>query len=111
MRGQMVDVYLNENAQGRDIPTEVWEYRLGGYQVLKKWLCYRERKVPGCPRPPPKATGSQKYPGGSLLCWQSSSCWDLSTVYLDREVSHHARWSDCLGANRCLLEEQEDRTA
>ena len=29
------------------MPAAVWSYRLGGYQVLKKWLSYRERKVLG----------------------------------------------------------------
>ena len=28
-----------------DIPAAVWTYKLGGYQVLKKWLWYRERDV------------------------------------------------------------------
>ena len=46
-RGDMVDVYLNDRAYWKDVPVEVWEYRLGGYQVLKKWLSYRESKVLG----------------------------------------------------------------
>ena len=46
-RGQMVDVFLNDQAYWKDVPIEVWEYRLGGYQVLKKWLSYRESKVLG----------------------------------------------------------------
>ncbi len=46
-RGDVVDVYLNDRAYWRDVPVEVWEYRLGGYQVLKKWLSYRESKVLG----------------------------------------------------------------
>ena len=25
----------------------MWGYKLGGYQALKKWLSYRERKVLG----------------------------------------------------------------
>ena len=41
------DIYLNENAYWRNVPANVWNYRLGGYQVLKKWLSYRERKVLG----------------------------------------------------------------
>ena len=41
------DVYLNERAYWRNIPTAVWNYHLGGYQVLKKWLSYRESKVLG----------------------------------------------------------------
>ena len=41
------DVYLNERAYWRNVPANVWRYKLGGYQVLKKWLSYRERKVLG----------------------------------------------------------------
>ncbi len=41
------DVYLNAHAFWRNIPAAVWNYRLGGYQVLKKWLSYRERRVLG----------------------------------------------------------------
>ena len=39
------DVWLNERAFWRNVPAAVWNYRLGGYQVLKKWLSYRERPV------------------------------------------------------------------
>ena len=41
------DVYLNGAAFWRNIPAAVWDYRLGGYQILKKWLSYREREVLG----------------------------------------------------------------
>ena len=41
------DVYLNERAYWCNIPAAVWNYQLGGYQVLKKWLSYRESKVLG----------------------------------------------------------------
>ncbi len=43
--GTTFDIYLNENAFWRNVPAAVWTYRLGGYQVLKKWLSYRERGV------------------------------------------------------------------
>ena len=39
------DVYLNDRAYWRNVPAAVWNYKLGGYQVLKKWLSYREHKV------------------------------------------------------------------
>ena len=39
------DVYLNDRAYWRNIPSAVWTYRLGGYQVLKKWLSYRGLSV------------------------------------------------------------------
>ncbi len=41
------DIHLNNRAYWRNVPANVWAYRLGGYQVLKKWLSYRERKVLG----------------------------------------------------------------
>ena len=41
------DVYLNERTYWCNIPAAVWNYQLGGYQVLKKWLSYRESKVLG----------------------------------------------------------------
>ena len=39
------DLYLNRSAFWRNVPAAVWTYKLGGYQVLKKWLSYRERSV------------------------------------------------------------------
>ena len=39
------DIYLNDRAYWRNVPAAVWKYKLGGYQVLKKWLSYRERRV------------------------------------------------------------------
>ena len=39
------DIYLNDRAYWRNVPTDVWNYKLGGYQVLKKWLSYRESKI------------------------------------------------------------------
>ena len=41
------DVFLNTNAFLRNVPAPSWSYKLGGYQVLKKWLSYRERAVLG----------------------------------------------------------------
>ena len=42
-----VDVYLNDRAYWRNVPINVWNYKLSGYQVLKKWLSYREHRVLG----------------------------------------------------------------
>jgi len=36
------DVYLNDSVYWENIPTNVWEYVIGGYQIIKKWLSYRE---------------------------------------------------------------------
>ena len=40
--GTCVDIYLNGDAMWSAVPVNVWNYTLGGYQVLKKWLSYRE---------------------------------------------------------------------
>ena len=42
-----VDVHLNDRARWSNVPAAVWNYKLGGYQVLKKWLSYREHRVLG----------------------------------------------------------------
>jgi len=41
------DVYLNNIAYWRNVPEKVWNYTIGGYQVLKKWLSYREFELLG----------------------------------------------------------------
>ena len=41
------DVYLNNVAYWRNVPERVWEYTIGGYQVVKKWLSYREYELLG----------------------------------------------------------------
>ncbi len=43
----MHDVFLNDIAYWADVPEKVWEYTIGGYQVMKKWLSYRERPLLG----------------------------------------------------------------
>jgi hypothetical protein len=43
------DIYLNDVAYWRNVPMEVWEYYIGGYQVIKKWLSYREQPLLGRP--------------------------------------------------------------
>lgn len=42
-----LDVYLNDSAYWRNVPINVWNYLIGGFQVLKKWLSYREQEVLG----------------------------------------------------------------
>ena len=43
------DIHLNADAYWRNVPAAVWRYQLGGYQVLKKWLSYREHPILGRP--------------------------------------------------------------
>jgi predicted helicase len=40
-----LDIYLNYNSCWQNIPSSIWEYTIGGYQVIKKWLSYREKDV------------------------------------------------------------------
>ncbi len=44
---QAVDVQINGNATWAGVPERVWAYTIGGHQVLKKWLSYREAAVFG----------------------------------------------------------------
>ncbi|MGH7056940.1 MAG: type ISP restriction/modification enzyme, partial [Acetobacteraceae bacterium] len=41
------DIFLNPDAYWRNVPAFVWNFTIGGYQVLKKWLSYRERPLLG----------------------------------------------------------------
>ncbi len=45
--GACYDVFLNERVYWRCVPARVWTYTIGGYQVIKKWLSYRERPLLG----------------------------------------------------------------
>ncbi|OGA95048.1 MAG: hypothetical protein A3E79_08095 [Burkholderiales bacterium RIFCSPHIGHO2_12_FULL_61_11] len=42
-----LDVYLNATAYWKNIPQPVYDFTIGGYQVIKKWLSYREHRVLG----------------------------------------------------------------
>lgn len=46
-RGDVLDIWLNERVYWRNVPRPVWEYTIGGYQVIKKWLSYREKALLG----------------------------------------------------------------
>jgi hypothetical protein len=49
-RGEgFLDIHLNATTRWKDVPEAVWTYTLGGYQVLKKWLSYRESALLGRP--------------------------------------------------------------
>jgi hypothetical protein len=39
------DIYLNDTAYWRNVPEQVWDFTIGGYPVLKKWLSYREHAL------------------------------------------------------------------
>jgi hypothetical protein len=41
------DIFLNHDTCWRNVPQFVWDYTIGGYQVIKKWLSYREKPLLG----------------------------------------------------------------
>ena len=45
--GDALNIYLNGLTCWRNVPAPVWEYTIGGYQVIKKWLSYREKPLLG----------------------------------------------------------------
>jgi hypothetical protein len=45
--GDTLDIYLNERCCWRNVPKSVWAFTIGGYQVIKKWLSYREKSLLG----------------------------------------------------------------
>ncbi len=50
-----LDVYLNDTTYWCNVPEAVWAYTIGGYQVMKKWLSYREEPLLGRPLAPDEA--------------------------------------------------------
>jgi hypothetical protein len=46
---QAFDIGMSEASYWRCVPESVWECRIGGYQVLKKWLSYRDYSIIGRP--------------------------------------------------------------
>jgi hypothetical protein len=47
--GSPLRVFLNDQTFWALVPSAVWEYRIGGYQVVKKWLSYRQLTILGRP--------------------------------------------------------------
>jgi hypothetical protein len=39
------DVWMNGSSYWRNVPDRVWEFKIGGYQVIKKWLSYRDHST------------------------------------------------------------------
>ena len=45
-------IYVNERVYWKSVPAAVWNYKLGGCQVLKKLLSYRDLQILGRPLTP-----------------------------------------------------------
>ena len=43
--GAPLDIYLNDSTFWSGVPENAWKFRIGGYQIAKKWLSYREQSV------------------------------------------------------------------
>ena len=74
------DAYLNGNAYWRNVPAAVWRYKLGGYQVLKKWLSYRERPILGRPLRPEEVqhfTDTARRIGAILLATEKVAVYQI----------------------------------
>jgi Type ISP C-terminal specificity domain/N-6 DNA Methylase len=85
------DVYLNEDTFWSNIPKNVWDYHIGGYQVIKKWLSYRETSILGRPISPDEARqvrGIARRIAGLLLLQP-----DLDKNYV-RIAAGHMRWQE-----------------
>ncbi len=50
-----LDIHINATTRWKGVPVETWNYTLGGYQVLKKWLSYREQTLLHRPLTPDEA--------------------------------------------------------
>lgn len=44
---EVLDVYLNATTCWRGIPEAAWNFKIGGFQVLRKWLSYRDEAILG----------------------------------------------------------------
>jgi hypothetical protein len=44
---KVIDVYLNDHVCWSGVPEAVWDFKVGGFQVLRKWLSYRDKKILG----------------------------------------------------------------
>jgi hypothetical protein len=45
----VVDICLNGTTRWQGVPESAWNFKIGGFQVLRKWLSYREKSVLGRP--------------------------------------------------------------
>jgi hypothetical protein len=44
---EVLDIYLNPDVRWRGVPEAAWNFTIGGFQVLRKWLSYREESILG----------------------------------------------------------------
>lgn len=74
LRAESCGVVNGVITRRKDVPEPVWNYILGGYQVLKKWLSYRESALLTCHLTSDDAeqfTTTSAASPASLLCMRS----------------------------------------
>jgi len=74
-------VYLNGRAYWRNVLAAVRRYKLGGYQVLKKWLSYRKRTI--LARPPDTGGSAALYRYGPPHRCDPGADWHMRHSLLD----------------------------
>jgi hypothetical protein len=42
---EVLDIFLNARVCWAGVPAAAWDYKIGGFPVLRKWLSYRDEKV------------------------------------------------------------------
>ena len=89
------DIHLNDNARWSNVPAAVWDYKLGGYQVLKKWLSYREHKVLGRPLTPEEVPALHRH--GSADRGNPAAHWKVSCAH----AVSHGEWQNGGARTRC----------
>ena len=75
----LLDVCLNDRVYWRCVPARVWSYTIGGYQVIKKWLSYRERPLLGRDLKPTRRATSPRWRAASPPSCSSNPRWTQTT--------------------------------
>jgi hypothetical protein len=79
--GSTIDIYLNNETHWSNVPEAVWEYTIGGYLVLKKWLSYREEEVLRRPHYERRSAGIHAH--GEADCRPGADSKDLRLPHSD----------------------------
>src|SRR5439155_26907502 len=66
------DIHVNGTTYWRNIPSNVWRFTVGGYQIIKKWLSYRlsntlKVMIPRSLKSPPPAQSITAPPGARKI--------------------------------------------
>ena len=88
-----LDIAMNGASYWRNIPESVWEVHIGGYQVLKKWLSYRDVSITG-----------RSISADEVAHFQSVARRIAAILLMGPELD--ANFRACAAAHRPLVQEQ-----